>query len=69
MSRGSSEPPKSNLINILKVMPSCKLYNKYMIVLTHTTNTEIFAFIAVQVFKLLSRIVLFMSRKTIEAVK
>ena len=38
-------------------MPSCKLYNKSMIALTHITNAEIFAFIAVQVFKLLSRIV------------
>ena len=39
----------------LKVRP-CKLYNKkYMIVSTQITNAEIFAFIAVLVFKLLSR--------------
>ena len=36
----------------LKVL-SCKLYNnKYMIASTQITNTEIFAFIAVLVFKL-----------------
>ena len=34
-----------------------------MIALTQTTNTEIFAFIAVLVFKLLSRRVLFINRK------
>ena len=35
---------------------SCKLYNdKYMIASTQIKNTEIFAFIAVLVFKLLSR--------------
>ena len=37
--------------------------NKYMIALTQITNTEIFAFIAVLVFKLLSRKVLFINRK------
>ena len=38
----------------LKVQ-SCKLYdNKYMITSTQITNTEIFTFIAVLVFKLLS---------------
>ena len=42
---------------------SCKLYsNKYMITLTQITNPEIFTFIAVLVFKLLSRKVLFMNR-------
>ena len=52
-------PHKTNL----KVQ-SRKLYNnKYMIALTQITNTEIFAFIAVLVFKLLSREVLFIIRK------
>ena len=47
----------------LKVQ-SCKLYNgKYMIASTQITNTEIFAFIAVLVFKLLGRKVLFINRK------
>ena len=47
----------------LKVQ-SCKLYNnKYKIASTQITNTEIFAFIAVLVFKLLSRKVLFINRK------
>ena len=49
--------------SILKVQ-SCKLYNnKYMIPSTQTTNTEIFLFIAVLVFKLLTRKVLFIHRK------
>ena len=43
---------------------SCKLYNKkYMITLTKITSTDIFAFIAVLVFKLLSRKFLFINRK------
>ena len=47
----------------LKVQ-SCKLYNnKCMIASTHITNTEIFTFIGVLVFKLLSRKVLLISRK------
>ena len=47
----------------LKVQ-SCKLYNnKYMNTSTQITNTEIFAFIAVLVFNLLSYKVLFISRK------
>ena len=47
----------------LKVQ-SCKLNNnKYMIASTQITNTEIFAFIAVLVFKLLSRKVLFINKK------
>ena len=47
----------------LKVQ-SYKLYdNKYMIASTQITNTEIFTFIAVLVFKLLSRKVLFINRK------
>ena len=42
----------------------CKLYNKkYMIASTPITNSEIFVFIAVLVFKLLSREVLFINRK------
>ena len=48
---------------ILKVQ-SCELFNKkYMIALTQITNTENFAFIAVLVFKLLRRKVLFINRK------
>ena len=47
----------------LKVL-SCKLYNnKYMIVSTQITSTEIFIFRAVLVFKLLSREVLFINKK------
>ena len=47
----------------LKVQ-SCKLYNsKYMIASTQITNTEIFAFIVVLVFKLLSLKVLFINRE------
>ena len=43
---------------------SCKLYNnKYMIASTQTTNAEIFAFIAVLIFKLLSGKVLCIKRK------
>ena len=43
---------------------SCKLYNKkYIIALTQIKNTEIFAFIAVLVLKLLSRKFLFIKRK------
>ena len=50
-------------IEILKVQP-CKLYNnKYIIALTPIANTEIFAFIAVLVFMLLSRKNLFINRK------
>ena len=37
--------------------------NKYMIASTRITNTEIFAFTAVLVFKLLSRKVLFINKK------
>ena len=49
--------------SILKVQ-SYKLYNnKYMIPSTQITNTEIFLFIAVLVFKLLTRKVLFIHRK------
>ena len=37
--------------------------NKYMIVSTQITNTKIFTFMAVLVFKLLSRKALFINRK------
>ena len=37
--------------------------NKYIIASTQITNTEILAFIAVLIFKLLSRKVLFINRK------
>ena len=47
----------------LKVL-SCKLYyNKYMIASTQIANTEIFTFISVLVFKLLSRKILFINIK------
>ena len=47
----------------LKV-PSCKWYdNKYMLVSTQITNTEILTFVVVLVFKLLSCKVLFLDRK------
>ena len=43
---------------------SCKLYNnKYIIASTQIKNTEMFAFIAVLVFKLLGCNVLFINRK------
>ena len=51
-------------IKTLKVQ-SCKLHNdKYMVASTQITITEIFAFISVLVFKLLSRKVLFVNRKS-----
>ena len=54
---------KARSLYKLKVQ-SCKLCNnKYMIASTQITNTEIFAFIAVLVFMLLSRKVLFINRK------
>ena len=50
-------------VGYLKVQ-SCKLCNiKYMIASTRITNAEIFAFMAVLVFKLLSRKILFINRK------
>ena len=53
-----------NTIFLSLKVQSCKLYNKkYVISSTQITNTETFAFIAVLVFKLLSRIVLFINRK------
>ena len=49
---------------------SWKLYNnKYVIASTQITNTEVFAFVAALVFKLLSRKTLFRNRKTTETVK
>ena len=51
-----------NLMIALKVQ-SCKLYNKYIITLTQITNTEIFTFKAIVVFKLLSHEVFFTNRK------
>ena len=49
---------------------ACKLYNnKYTIDSTETTNTEIFKFISVLVFNLLSRKVLFIKRKDNKTVK
>ena len=43
---------------------SCKLYDsKYIIASTQITNTKVFAFIAVLVFKLLSRKILFKNKK------
>ena len=54
---------KFSLFFILKVH-SCKLYNnKFMILSTQITNTVIFAFIAVLVFKLFSRKVFFYKQK------
>ena len=51
------------LKRIFKVQ-SCKLYkNKYTIASKQITNTEILAFIAVLVFVLLRRKVLFINRK------
>ena len=51
-------------ISVTLKVPSRKLHdNKYMIVSTQITNTEIFAFIAVLVFQLLNRKVLFKNRK------
>ena len=37
--------------------------NKYMITSTQITNTEVFAFVAVLIFKLMSRKVLFIIRR------
>ena len=55
--------------HFLKVQ-SCRLYKKkYMIASTQITSYEIFTFIAVLVFKLLRRKVLFINRKDNETVK
>ena len=54
--------PKWEIQKIFKGT-AMQIYNdKSMIALTQITNTEIFAFIAVLVFKLLSRKVLFINR-------
>ena len=59
----------SPLKKTLKVQ-SCKLYNnKYLIPPIQVKNTEIYAFIAVLVFKLLSRNVCLQTEKTIGTVK
>ena len=47
----------------LKVQSSKLCNNKYTIASAQMTNTESFAFIAILVFKLLSRKVLFINRK------
>ena len=53
-----------NVFNLTLKVESCKLNNnKYMIASTQITNTEIFALIAVLVFKLLSHKILFITRK------
>ena len=50
--------------NVMLKVPSCKLYNNtYMTALKQITKTEIFAFIAILVFKLLSCKVLLLNRK------
>ena len=57
------EQLSDGVVALLQVQP-CKLCNnKYRIASTQITNTEIFAFIAVPVYKLLSRKVLFINRK------
>ena len=54
---------KINMQRSLKLR-SFKLYNnKYMVPSAHKSNTEIFAFIAVLVFKLMSRKIFFINRK------
>ena len=50
--------------DVLLKIQSCKLHNsKYMITSTQITNTEIFAFIAVLVFNLMCRKVLFINKQ------
>ena len=52
------------VLHLLLKVQSCKLDDdKYMIASTQVTDTEMFAFIAVLVFKLLSHKVLFINRK------
>ena len=50
-------------LNILKVQSYKSYNNKYIIASTQIRKTEIFAFIAILFFKLLSRKVLFINRK------
>ena len=54
--------PSIEVLN-LKARSFKLYYNKYMIASTQITNTEIFAFIAVLVFKLFSHEVLFINNK------
>ena len=66
--RNSSPRLKESNKSISKIwllkVHSCKFCNnKYMIASTRITNTEIFTFIAVLVFNLLSRKVLFINEK------
>ena len=59
----NSEYLQNFLATLLKVQ-SCKLYNnKYVIASTQITDTEIFVFIAVIDFKLLSCKVLLLKRR------
>ena len=59
----NSEYLQNFLATLLKVQ-SCKLHNnKYVIASTQITDTEIFVFIAVIDFKLLSCKVLFIKRR------
>ena len=52
------------VLHLLLKVQSCKLDDdKYMIASTQVTDTEMFAFIAALVFKLLSHKVLFINRK------
>ena len=53
----------NELVTILKVQLRKLHNNKYVIASTQMTNTEIFAFIAVVVFKLMSHKVLFINKK------
>ena len=51
-------------VNVNLAVQSCKLHDKKnMIASTQITNTEMFAFIPVPVFKFLNRKVLFINRK------
>ena len=63
---------KGNMQNFEKYLKvqSCKLYNdKSIIASTEKTNIEIFAFIGVSVFKLLSPKVLFINTKLLQNYK
>ena len=57
------EQLSDGVVALLQVQPWKLCNNKYRIASTQITNTEIFAFIAVPVYKLLSRKVLFINRK------
>ena len=54
---------RTTIFEELKVQSYRSYNNKYTITLTQITNSEIFEFIAVLVFKLLSRKVLFINKK------